>query len=79
MNEVPASALLSSSASSASLSASSPSLVAGPEPAPVQPTLPNPQRILAELKGKIEPVPVGFFYRIGLFLVAVVMVILPVV
>jgi hypothetical protein len=45
----------------------------------VQATLPNPQRILAELKGKIEPVPVGFFYRVGLFLVAVVMVILPVI
>ena len=39
----------------------------------------NPQRILSALNGKIDPLPVGFFYRIGLFLVAVVMVILPVV
>src|SRR5688572_5623040 len=46
--------------------------------APPAPPL-NPQRILAALNGQIEPLPVGFFYRIGLFLVAVVMVILPVI
>lgn len=43
---------------------------------PVAP-LPTDARILGALDGKLEPIRVGFFYRIGLLLVAIVMVILP--
>ena len=41
--------------------------------------VPTDARILAALNGKIDPMPVGFFYRVGLLLVALVMVVLPVI
>jgi hypothetical protein len=48
-------------------------------PIEISSTPPTPAELLRQLDSRIEPVPVGPLYRIGLILVAVVMILLPLV